>query len=166
MPNDQKTAPHEQERQLKAMKTIEYLAYPLALIAGYKSFNTLVRRGIYKNVARTGMLDELQTEHLANKIEILKHDVQGMSKSVAMAGENNRYRIAVKNKFNEMGFSNIVHFWRGAHPNQRAEAFEHGATITGIAIGAILLLTQNRALNAEISERIQERKEKEEARGR
>lgn len=124
------------------LRAMDILAYPFAGAMGYKAATTLIRSGIYKNVARSGVFDEYQKAHKGKIFALMSNPLKmGVSAPAELSEYNETYRNQIKGLFADKGMKNVGDFWKGLNENQKIEAVTTGFTVASIALGAIILVT-------------------------
>ncbi len=135
----------ETERQSRRsvwLRAMDILGYPLAGIMGSKAATTLIRSSIYKNVARSGAFDEYQKAHKEKIFALMSNPLKtGLSAPAELSEYNETYRNKIKGLFADKGMKNVGDFWKGLTENQKIEAITTGFTVASIALGAIILVT-------------------------
>lgn len=149
-------SPNERHsRHLHPIKNmVELASYPASLAAGYLVARTDARRSVYKNVIRHDKeLQKIQDERAAryqkDLFEPMAKMPPGQFNAPTVVKEiEHDYRMNVKAHFEKLGFKTWPDYWRGMTHSQKINALALGSTLAGIAIGAVMMITQNKALSA------------------
>ncbi len=137
-----------------ATEVVNMLTYPVAAYLGYTTIETAIRKSMYENFAKRGVFNDLQqqrkTQYLAAIAESEKRG-DGKSKLAATIEKvEDDYRLNVRQWFRHHGLYDAGDFWQTLQHNQKIDALVMGATVSGIALGALLTVTHNRSLMTDV----------------
>ncbi len=151
-------------------KAMNVLVYPIAAIPGYLYSRVYIRRNAYKNLAKHHVFDHLRPAENAGiqaifglaDAEINKNDpkIKGLLESISkpencaneIAKVHEEFRLGVKQIFENKKMTNVMHYWKCLHSNQKWEAVIQGLAVTGIGLGAMFSIFQNRDLSRRLEE--------------
>lgn len=139
----------EEPKQKSWLKTaFEWLPYPVAAAIGYYSFDVEVKKSIYRNVAKHGYFNDMQTIRNRDYEAVLQRGAQdGKSIANELHTIEEKYRDVVHTTFRDkLGMTGMKDYWQGIQRNQKISALVMGATVTSIIVGAVLLIKENEKL--------------------
>lgn len=126
-------------------RALNIAAYPISAAVGYFVADASIRRSIYTNFAKKKSFVDLQTIQ-DSAINALKDSV-AHNPSINFGNElhaiNETYRQSVKGRFESWGMKGITDYWKGLHRNQKIEAIGLAITVSGIALGAMLTMSDH-----------------------
>jgi hypothetical protein len=139
------TQPPAKEKLPMWERMLNIVAYPISAAVGYYVGDASIRRSIYTNFAKRKHFVDLQTiQDTAIKavMDEAKHN-PAVNLSTAIHGINETYRQSVKSRFESWGMRGITDYWKGLHRNQKIEAIGLAITVSGIALGAMLTMSDH-----------------------
>lgn len=138
-------APPRRSHASTFSKVMSMLVFPISAIPGYLYSRILIRRGAYKNTAKHGVFEKARAKESAD-VQAIWNDSNCLNTANEISVVQEEYRQAVKGIFEKKGMKNVRHYWKCLHSNQKWEAVLQGLVVTGIGIGALFSVFQNREL--------------------
>lgn len=123
-------------------------SYAVSGFSGYYTADINIRKSMYKNFATKGLFDDLQKARKAEYEVLFKTLEQNDNHHVAdqVVEIEERYRIAVRNRFRTMGLSDMQDYWKVLNRNQKIDTATTALTVAGVAIGALISVTHNQEI--------------------
>lgn len=140
---------HAPKRESALLQGLQLIAYPTAIGGGLFATDLEIRKGAYRNFAKHGVFNELQQSRdkaYDAAIEAAKSNGHGERLPDSVKVIEHEYRIGVRDWFRGHGMHSSMDYWKALTRNQKVEAFVMGSTVSGIAIGSILAITQSQKL--------------------
>jgi hypothetical protein len=137
-----------EEKPHPLTSALTFLTYPAAALAAFLVGRTEIRKSIYKNFVTSGAFKDIQSGHRVELNDIMNPAAgTGIVDGPALTKEaNHAYRLAVKERFEKIGFKSVMDYWHGLHPNQKIGAIMFAAGTAGIVISTSLAFVNNKSL--------------------
>lgn len=148
----------EEQQTHPLVQALKIATYPLAAMTAFIVGRTEIRKAIYKNFVSAGGLKDLQVYHRQEVADLMrKGETMPVTNGPALTqASNNAYRMAVKERFEKIGFHGVTDYWHGLHPNQKTNAIVFAAGAAGIVITTSLAFVNNRSMLHKLTARGQE----------
>lgn len=153
---------HESRALSNAHTLIDGISYLVSGYSGWMATDLSIRSSMYKNFAAQGVFNDLQKERNADYKKILDKIAGGDKDKIAetVHALEEGYRLKVRERFKEIGIDGMSDWWRTLKRNQRMDAIVNGLTVSGIAIGALMLVSNSREFNALLSRNFESKEER------
>jgi hypothetical protein len=120
-------------------------SYGVAGVSGAVAVDLNVRQSMYKNFATHGIFNDLQAirtkqykDLYANIEKGEVHDVPSQVSTIEKI-----YRANIKERFEGMGIKHFGDWWHTLTRSQKLDAVVQGLTVSGIAIGALMMINNS-----------------------
>ena len=132
-------------------KTLKFIAFPIAAASGYLTARVNLHRAAYEVEKRIGTFDKVIAEHTPfSKANSMQCDAGAIDAETYLdkAWEiKNSFSKAVKDSMERRGLEKITNQWKHINRNEKLTAVINALTVSGVAIGALLTIADNRWLS-------------------
>lgn len=129
---------------------VDAISYGVAGYSGWLATDLSIRTGMYKNLASQGVFDDIQKQRKSDYQNLLREAETGnqiiLPEKIRVLEET--YRDSVRQRIEGLGIKGMEDWWKLLKRNQKMDAIVQGLTVSGIAIGALMLVTNSREFNA------------------
>lgn len=146
-------ANQESKGTAAAHAAADTLSYAVAIGTGWAATDLSVRGSMYKNFAAQGVFNELQASRKEQYKALLDDIAKGNKVGVPQRVHNieSAYRDLTAQKFKDLGVNGFQDWWKTLKRNQKVDALVSGLTVSGVVIGALMLVTNSREFNSMVA---------------
>lgn len=144
------TAPANEEKSA-INTTLKLLSYPLAVVAGAWATNSTVRAGFYKGVSKLKEFKDIEEKYGKQYQDASTQCKKGL---IDKAQRAESWATTRKNQLQEieglmetLGTNTFLSKWKEISRGNQQNAIITGLSVTGIAIGAILTVSNSKTLS-------------------
>ena len=145
------TSPNKEDAHI-IDKVLKAIAFPIAAVTGYIAARTNLHTASYDVEKRLGSFDDILEKHTplskANSKAFIEGAIDKKTYLTRAYDLKNSYSKAVYERMNHMGLDKFSSEWRHVSRNQRLTAIINALTVSGVAVGALLTIADNRWLSS------------------
>lgn len=136
--------PEGKKNKISASDALTVVAYPISAAAGLYAAKQNIRDHSSKYHRKIGTFQGIEDLERQTKEAVEKAEATGGNPRLEMAKGVERVEEFKATRFKQMGYKSVLHNFRDLTENGRTEAVVVGLTVTGITLGALLMIANSK----------------------